>query len=230
VEKRSAQLQREIRQRERAEQQRAVEQERARIARDLHDDLGSSLTEIGMLASSRPGGKMMPEEAHDRLGMIAGKSRSIINALDELVWAVNPQNDTLSSLAKYLASYVEEYLSASNLVCRVQIPHSFPRQIVPAEVRHHLFLAVKEALSNVVQHASATEIIFRLVIAEDKLQILISDNGRGFDSASPAAGNGLSNLNERMRNLNGHCEVSSSPGRGATISLTLPLSLETLTL
>lgn len=228
VEKRSAQLQREIRQRERAEQQRAVEQERSRIARDLHDDLGSSLTEIGMLASSRPGGKMKPEEAHDRLGLIAGKSRSIINALDELVWAVNPQNDTLSSLAKYLASYVEEYLSASNLVCRVQIPHSFPRQIVPAEVRHHLFLAVKEALSNVVRHASATEIMFRLVISEDQLQIFISDNGRGFDPAGPSAGNGLANLGERMRNLNGHCEVSSALGRGTTISLTFPLSLETI--
>jgi signal transduction histidine kinase len=230
VEKRSAQLQREIRQRERAERQRAVEQERSRIARDLHDDLGSSLTEIGMLASSRPGSKMKPDEAHDRLGLIAGKSRCIINALDELVWAVNPQNDTLSSLAKYLASYVEEYLSASNLVCRVQIPQSFPRQIVPAEVRHHLFLAVKEALSNVVRHASASEIVFRLAISEDQLQIFISDNGRGFDPASPSVGNGHSNLAERMRNLNGHCEVSSSPGQGATVSLTLPLSLETVPL
>ena len=229
VEKRSAQLQREIRQRERAEQQRAVEQERSRIARDLHDDLGSSLTEIGMLASSRPGLKMKPDEAHDRLGLIAGKSRSIINALDELVWAVNPQNDTLSSLAKYLASYVEEYLSASNLVCRVQIPHSFPRQIVPAEVRHHLFLAVKEALSNVARHASASEIVFRLVISDEQLRIFISDNGRGFDPASPSAGNGLANLSERMRNLNGHCGVSSTPGQGATVALTLPLSLETIT-
>src|SRR5207249_2578408 len=143
----TAQLQEEIRERERAERQRAIEQERSRIARDLHDDLGSILTEISMLATPGPRSTIKPEDASERLVLIAGKSRCTVTALDELVWAVNPRNDTLSSLANYLASYTEEYLSTLAVLCRVQIPPSFPNLIIPAEARHNLLLTVKEALS-----------------------------------------------------------------------------------
>jgi signal transduction histidine kinase len=224
VQARTAQLQNEVREREHAEQQRALEQERARIARDLHDDLGSSLTEITMLATTNPGAAIQSAEATERLDTIAGKSRTLVHALDEIVWAVDPQRDTLASVARYLASYAEEYLAGLNVACRVQIPNSFPGQVVSGEMRHHLFLAVKEALNNAVRHGGGTEISFRVRVPEGRLQISISDNGIGFDPSGRSNGHGLRNLRNRLEKLSGRCSLESAPGSGTTVSLQLPLS------
>jgi len=224
VQERTVQLQREISEREQAEHQRTLAQERTRIARDLHDDLGSSLTEITMIATNSPGLQVQPEEASERLGMIAGKSRMLVHALDEIVWAADPQRDTLASAARYLASYAEEYLSGLNVACRVQIPNSFPEKVVSGEVRHHLFLAVKEALSNAVRHGSATEIGFRVRLLDHHMQISIIDNGAGFDLSGRSNGHGLLNLRDRLQNVSGHCEINSSPGAGTIVSLNLPLN------
>jgi len=210
--------------RQRAEHEQALAQERARIARDLHDDLGSGLTEITMLATQSPGFELNADETSKRLDTIAGKSRAIVHALDEIVWAVDPQRDTLASVARYLASYAEEYLAGLNVACRVQIPNSFPEQAVSGEVRHNLFLAVKEALNNAVRHGNATEIGFRVRVLEDRLQISISDNGSGFDMSGRSNGHGLLNLRNRLENLRGQCGVNSSPGGGTTVSLQLPLA------
>jgi signal transduction histidine kinase len=223
VQQRTAQLQKEMRDRELAEHQRAIAQERARIARDLHDDLGSSLTEITMLATASPGLKLPADEATERMETIAGKSRALVYALDEIVWAVDPERDTLASVARYLASYAEEYLAGLKVGCRVQIPNSFPNQVVSGEVRHHLFLAVKEALNNAVLHGVASEIGFRVRVMEDQLWISITDNGSGFDISGRTNGHGLLNLCNRLEHLHGHCELESSPGAGTTISLQLPL-------
>jgi signal transduction histidine kinase len=223
VQQRTAQLQKEVQVREKAEQQRTLAQERARIARDLHDDLGSSLTEITMLATSSPGLKLPADEAIERMETIAGKSRTLVHALDEIVWAVDPERDTLASVARYLASYAEEYLAGLNVACRVQIPNTFPDQVVSGEVRHHLFLAVKEALNNAVRHGSASEIGFRVRVEGEQLWILITDNGSGFDPFGRSNGYGLTNLRNRLEHLHGRCELESSPGAGTTVSLQLPL-------
>ena len=223
VQQRTAQLQKEVRDREKAEHQRAVAQERARIARDLHDDLGSSLTEITLLATASPGLQLPPNEASERMDTIAGKSRTLVYALDEIVWAVDPERDNLASVARYLASYAEEYLAGLKVGCRVQIPNSFPAQAVSGEVRHHLFLAVKEALNNAVRHGGASEVGFRVRLLENQLCILISDNGSGFDTLARSNGNGLLNLRNRLEQLHGRCELESAPGAGTTVSLQLPL-------
>ena len=223
VQQRTAQLEKEMREREQAEHQRALAQERARIARDLHDDLGSSLTEITMLATTGPGLNLPADEAAERMGTIAGKSRTLVNALDEIVWAVDPARDTLASVARYLASYAEEYLAGLKVACRVHIPNSFPDQAVSGEVRHHLFLAVKEALNNAVRHGGASEIGFHVRVLADQLWISIADNGGGFEAAGRSNGHGLLNLRNRLEQLHGHCELESSPGAGTTISLQVPL-------
>jgi signal transduction histidine kinase len=227
VQQRTAQLRQEVHDREKAEHQRALAQERARIARDLHDDLGSSLTEISMLATASPGLKLPADEATERMESIAGKSRTLVYALDEIVWAVDPERDTLASVARYLASYAEEYLAGLKVACRVQIPNSFPEQVVSGEVRHHLFLAVKEALNNAVRHGGASEIGFRVRVLDDRLWIAITDNGNGFDTLERSNGHGLSNLRIRLEKLHGHCELESSPGAGTTVSLQLPLPVPT---
>ena len=223
VRQRTAQLQREMHDRQQAEHQRGMAQERARIARDLHDDLGSSLTEITMLATAGPGLKLPAHDATERMESIAGKSRTLVYALDEIVWAVDPERDTLASVARYLASYVEEYLAGLKVACRVQIPNAFPDQVVSGEVRHHLFLAVKEAINNAIRHAGATEISFHVHLLEAGLLITVTDNGSGFDLSGRSNGHGLLNLRKRLEHLHGRCELESSPGAGTTVSLQLPL-------
>ena len=225
VQQRTDQLQKEMREHEQAEQQRTLAVERARIARDLHDDLGSSLTEITMLATTSPGLNLPADQAAERMETIAGKSRTLVNALDEIVWAVDPERDTLASVARYLASYTEEYLAGLHVACRVQIPNSSPNQVISGKVRHQLFLAVKEALNNAIRHGGATEINFRLRVTEDELLILITDNGTGFDTAGQSNGHGILNLRQRLEHLHGRCELESTPGVGTTVSLQLPLPI-----
>jgi signal transduction histidine kinase len=224
VQQRTVQLQNEVHNREQAERQHALAQERARIARDLHDDLGSSLTEISMLATTSPNMKLPVDEAAERMESIAGKSRTLVKALDEIVWVVDPARDTLASMVRYLASYAEEYLLAMNITCRVQIPNSFDEQPVSGQVRHHLFLAIKEVLNNAVRHGSPGEIGFRVRMQDDRLCISITDNGSGFDPSGPSRGHGLSNLRERLEQIHGRCELESSPGTGTSVSLEVPVS------
>lgn len=224
VQQRTVQLQNEVHTREQAEREHVLAQERARIARDLHDDLGSSLTEIAMLATAGPSLTLPTEQAAQRMESIAGKSRTLVKALDEIVWVVDPARDTLGSVVRYLASYTEEYFAGMKITCRVQIPNTFDERPVSGQVRHHLFLAVKEALNNIVRHGHAGEVSFRVRVQGDCLFIVIADNGRGFDPSGSFQGHGLSNLRERMEQLGGRCKLDSTPGGGTTVLLEVPLS------
>ena len=224
VEQRTAQLQREVRERERAEHHRALEAERSRIARDLHDDLGSSLTEIGVLANTGRRASAEPGGSDGIFAAIAGKARGSIAALDVIVWAVDPEDNSLQSLADYLSGFAGEYLAHSNVACRFKIPVTFPEVILEGRVRHDLFLAVKETLNNVVRHAQATEAEFRIVASGEDLEIVIADNGQGFDTAVSRDGNGLKNLRSRLQKLEGTCTVESRLGGGTTVEIRLPLA------
>lgn len=223
VEQRTAQLGVEIQERERGEKRRALEAERARIARDLHDDLGSSLTEISLLADAGLGQPPSVERAASRFGAIGAKARALVQALDVIVWLVNPSKDSLPFLAGYLGSYAEEYLGASGVNCRLKIPLDLPAVRLSADVRHNLFLAVKEVLHNLVRHAHASEARIQFNSHGGALEIAITDDGRGFDPAAPAEGNGLANLRQRLAGIGGRCEIASQPGAGASIRLSLPL-------
>jgi signal transduction histidine kinase len=223
VERRTRQLRHEIGERERAEKIRAVEQERSRIARDLHDELGSELTEISMLASASPGMKIEPETAAGRLREIAEKSRSMVSALDGVVWVTNSKNDTLSSLIEYLASYAEEFLAKARTVCRVELPAAVASRVMAAEFRHDVLLAVREALNNAVRHSRPSKVLLRLVVSENSLEILIQDDGCGFNTSDERRGNGLINLHERMHKLGGHCQIQSLASAGTSVTLKLPL-------
>jgi signal transduction histidine kinase len=220
VEQRTVSLQREIRERERAERQRALEAERSRIARDLHDDLGSSLTEICVLAST--GIRPLPtEEKSPRLfRSINDKARALIAALDVIVWAVDPEENSLQSLADYLSGYAAEYLENTGIACRFKIPVALPRVTLEGRVRHDLFLAIKEVLHNVVQHSRATEVEFHLAITEAVLEIRIADNGCGFERRE-GDGHGLKNLPARLVQMGGRCEVTSSEARGTQVRILL---------
>ncbi len=224
VEQRTTQLQLEIRERERVERQHALEAERSRIARDLHDDLGSSLTEINVLAST--GQRPQSNEASqvNLFHAIAGKARSLIAALDVIVWAVDPEDNLLQSLADYLSGYAEEFFANTNIACRFKVPVSFPKINLEGRVRHDLLMVVKEALNNVVRHAEATEVEFRMAVTNDELEIEISDNGKGFEGSAENSGHGLKNLSARLLKLGGSCTVESSAADGTVVKIRLPLS------
>jgi signal transduction histidine kinase len=223
VEQRTTELQQQIRERERAEHHHALEAERSRIARDLHDDLGSSLTEIGVLASTGQRANAEAGRSPALYEAIAGKARGSLAALDVIVWAVDPEDNSLQSLADYLSGFASEYLSHSNIACRYKIPVAFSATLLEGRVRHDLFLAVKETLNNVVRHAQATEVEFGMAVAEGALQIVITDNGKGFDIIAARDGNGLKNLRGRLAELGGSCAIESRLGRGTTVRIRLPV-------
>jgi signal transduction histidine kinase/ligand-binding sensor domain-containing protein len=212
---------------ERLERQRALERERARIARDLHDDLGAALTQIGMLSQNALQQLDQPASIAPGLRQIFDAARALTRALDEIVWAVNPRHDSLDSLATYLARFAQEFLRPTGLRCRLELPLELPPWLLTAEIRHNVFLACKEALNNVVKHAAARQVRLALTLDPNGFRLEIADDGQGFDPSqchSPAASpadpdqaNGLENMRRRLQEIGGTCEIQSEPGRGTRV-------------
>ena len=209
---------------ERLAQQGALERERARIAQDLHDDLGASLTQIRFVGSLAGRPNTPAEEVREHIEQMRAGARTMVIALDEIVWAVNPKNDSLRALVSYLCHYAEEFLRPTGIRCRLDVPDELPDRPLASDVRHHLFLAFKEALNNVASHSAATEAQIQLTLPGRGIGIIIRDNGRGFNPAALAApgGDGLENMRRRLEAAGGRCEVQSKPGRGTAVSFHLP--------
>jgi len=198
--------------------QQAVERERARIAKDIHDDLGAHLTLIARL-----GDLAKQEKTLERIDKMAGTARLAVKSLDEIVWAVNPRNDTLAHLIDYMGQFAADYLRAAGVRCLLDVPEQMPPREVPSNVRHNVFLVVKEALQNIVKHARATEVWLRINAADQELRIVIEDNGCGFDPApADALADGLHNMSQRMNELGGGFRIQSRAGAGTQIVVTLP--------
>ena len=202
----------------------AAERERTRIARDIHDDLGSSLTEIGLLGALAVRETTPPAEARKHVARMMDRAEELARKLDETVWAVNPKNDSLRHLATYLCNLAKEFLEPTEIRCRLEVAIDLPDAPLTTEVRHNVFLVAKEALNNVVQHSGATELWLRMALKDAVFTLEVADNGRGFDvAAKREAGNGLRNMAGRMEEIGGHLQMRSTPGEGTTIALQLPL-------
>jgi signal transduction histidine kinase len=226
VEERSRQLTAAIRLHEHAEHQRALEEERARIARDLHDDLGATLTQIRLLSALMSRDSLAPETTRNRMGQVTEKSREMVASLDEIVWAVNPANDSLPSLATYLCQFAEEFFRATPIRCRLDVDDALPPAPLTSEVRHNLYLAVREALNNIAKHSQAAEVWLRIQWRRDAVHIDIEDNGRGF-ARPPGNGNlpgeGLANMRRRLEQIGGRFVCDTRPGGGTVLRIALPL-------
>jgi len=193
------------------EQQASLDRERARIARDLHDHLGGTLTQmtLQMEMALRNGAKAEKIESHVQKSLSA--ARLAIQSLDETVWAVNPGNDTLPHLVNYIGEYAVDFLDSAGIRCRADLPEILPAQPVPADVRHNLFLAIKESLNNVVRHANASEVFLHAHVQNSSLKFSVADNGRGFDPAkNKLCADGLQNMRQRMRDIGGEFEIEST--------------------
>jgi signal transduction histidine kinase len=220
---------------ERLEQQRAVEHERARIAHDIHDDLGAHLTRITMLSESASAELDNPVQAAAGLKQIYDTARELTRAMDEIVWAVSPRHDTVESLASYLEKFAQDLLATAGIRCRLDLPLQFPEWRLTSEVRHNLFLAFKEAVHNVVKHSAASEAHIRLTPQIASFELAIEDNGRGFapetrnrpaeDPGRFASGNGLENMTRRLAEIHGLCDIQSAPGQGTRVIFTVPIQV-----
>jgi signal transduction histidine kinase/ligand-binding sensor domain-containing protein len=205
------------------EQQAALEKERARIARDIHDDVGNRLTKITLLSGLALQDRGEPEKTAEHIGRISSTARQITDSLDEIVWAVNPRNDTLAHLIAYIAQYALEFLDTAGLNVQVDVPDRPPERMVPAEVRHNLFLVVKEALHNIVRHAGARTVTLRIVVDEAGIALTVRDDGRGFVRSSGAPGaDGLRNMSQRVAEIGGEFDLVSTPGAGTVVQLRYP--------
>jgi ligand-binding sensor domain-containing protein/signal transduction histidine kinase len=211
------------RKRHELELKQAMEQERARIAKDLHDDIGTGLTEVIFLSELAESGDVNPAEMPSHLANITGKTRQLAVAMDEAVWTANPKNDTLPNLAGYIADFAREFLRPTPVRCRLDISDNLPSIAMSATQRHNLLLAVKEALNNVVKHSAATEVWIRLHWEADILEIHVEDNGHGM-VANPAgiAGDGSENMKARLSALGGLVHIQNQPGQGLFVCFTLP--------
>ena len=219
------------RQLDRLRQRHAVEQERARIARDMHDEIGAKLTKISFLSELAKRDLAHPSAAAAQIDQMSDTARDLILTLDEIVWAVNPKNDTLENLANYICRHAGDYFQHTDVQCRFEIPQQVPDHSLSTDARHNVFLAVKEALHNALKHSGAREVRVHIEVHAGTLAVTLTDNGGGFavDLAPPnlsggrRVGNGLANMRQRLESIGGHCAIVSEPGQGTTIRLTLGL-------
>jgi signal transduction histidine kinase/ligand-binding sensor domain-containing protein len=210
------------------EQQHAIERDRARIAKDIHDDIGAGLTQITLLSELA---RREPQNSSSHLDRISQSARELTRAMDEIVWAVDPQHDTFSGFMDYASAYAEDFLRTAGIRCRMDVPGALPDVRVDTELRYNLFLALKEALNNIVKHSNATEVWLRLMEEPEGWTLVVEDNGQGLtpNGQNPSArndrltsGSGLLNLENRLAVVGGRCVVNSSPGRGTRVEMRLP--------
>jgi len=197
------------------ERQTALERERTRIARDIHDDLGAHLSEITILSELAQRDQGDTNKTGEHVRKISINVRQVIDSMDEIVWAVNPRNDTLPHLVSYTGQFAMQFLTMAGIRCHLDLPDQPPHRALSAEVRHNLFLVVKEALNNVVRHAHASETWLRIHVTASALELIIEDNGVGFNHPpDDARCDGLRNLRQRMDEINGRCQIESKKGAG----------------
>lgn len=207
--------------------QRAMDMVRQRIARDIHDELGSGLTEIALLCDNLSADCNDPALTRRTGQRIAKRARALTRQIDEVVWAINPRTDTLESLVTYLNEYAQEQLTAAGIRCRLNTAQELPNIELPTDVRHNVFRAAKEALNNSIKHAHATEVAITIESRGKNLLVMIQDNGCGFDAQGEfTRGNGLRNIRQRLEEIGGASTIQSAIGSGTCVCLTIRIQAD----
>ncbi len=197
--------------------------ERARIARDIHDDLGTRVTQLvlhGEVAQSE-----LPANSRTRgqLERISEDARAALRAMDEILWAINPRRDTLQEFATFVCGQAQTHLQAANIQCVLDVEPGMSSVAFDLPFRRNLLLAVKEAVNNAVKHSGGTEVSLTIRRHGHGLVVAVQDNGRGFEAAQAKADrHGLDNMRERMREVGGRCVFTSQAGQGCRIEFHVP--------
>jgi signal transduction histidine kinase len=208
-----------------SQSQQVVRRERARIARDIHDDLSGGLTQLVLLGETTQSGLPPESEVRRHLNEICERARVLLRGLNETIWVVNSQRDTLRDFASYVCKHAETFLQSMPIRCRFDVEPDLPPIPCDVGIRRNLFLAVKEALNNVVRHSGASEVFIRIHREGLRVMVCIEDDGRGFDPGSAdRERNGLQNMVKRAAEAGGECSIMSMPGTGCRVQFSVPLA------
>ena len=209
----------------RLERQHALQQERSRIAQDLHDNIGANLAQIGLLTERVEQAMDDPDKMRTQLERIFTVSHATAKQLDAVVWAVDPANDTLEEFARYVHGYAEDFLGMAGIRCHFTSTAAMPVMHLSSTLRHHLLMVVKEAVHNAVKHSAATVVTLRIGIEGNRLVLEIADDGRSLPPpAEMIPGNGLENMKSRAAEIGGACEfLTRETDHGTIVRLTLPI-------
>jgi signal transduction histidine kinase len=206
------------------DRQLMLERERARISQDMHDDVGASLTRISILSDLAKNKDDISGETRQWLGQISDTSRGVMEEMSQIIWALNPVNDTLGGLIAYLRRFVNEYLDPTSIDFTFDLPETLPDRALSVEVRRNVYLVVREALHNVVKHSGAKKVWISTNLNEHGFRIMIRDNGNGFDPEKlEFPGNGLINMKKRMNDIGGEFLIKSLIGEGTEILIDIAI-------
>lgn len=202
------------------QREQALQRERERISKDMHDQIGASLTKIAILSELMQKEISQPEKLRPYVQKISDTAHATVDSISEIIWAINPQNNTLDNLAAYLRKCAADCFEMTPVQYRLDFPETVPGHPITAEFRRHIFMAVKEAIHNVVKHAKATVMEMKLIANDHTLEIVVKDNGRGFSPATLSGnGNGLPNMHKRMAEIGGRLEIESQASLGTAIRI-----------
>jgi len=209
---------------ETAEREQELARERARIARDLHDEIGAKLTRLSLLGSMASEDAKGLEPLCREVEEMADTARETHRAFDEIVWSVSPRNDTVRSLSHYICKYAEEFFAGTPVVSYCRLPDDLIDRPIEPQSRHQMFLAVKESLHNVLKHAGAARVDLSIEQPDGYLRVEVKDDGRGFDStAARSRGDGLRNMRERMQAVGGDLVIESGAETGSRLVFVMPV-------
>jgi signal transduction histidine kinase len=203
---------------------RLLDRERARIARDMHDDLGSGLTQLTLLGELILRETSPDGETRTRLNQLCAKSRLLLRSMDEVIWVVNPRRDTVKDFAAFVSEHAQEFLASTSIRCRQEVAEELPAIPLELPQRRNLLLAVKEAIRNAARHSGANEVNLKVQVVDNTLKVVVEDNGRGFSpDDAPGDRNGVANMKQRLADIGGSMTMETAPGKGCSITFLLPL-------
>ena len=209
---------------ETAEREQELARERARIARDLHDEIGAKLTRLSLLGSMAAEDAKGHEPLRHEVEEMADTARETHRAFDEIVWSVSPRNDTVRSLSHYICKYAEEFFAGTSVVSYCRLPDDLVDRPIEPQSRHQMFLAVKESLHNVLKHAEASRVDLSVDQSDGYLRVEVRDDGHGFDPATERSqGDGLRNMQERMKAVSGSVIIESKADAGSRLVFVMPV-------
>lgn len=208
----------------RLEKEQAVEKERNRISRDMHDDLGSGLTKIAIMSEVVKKQIHEPEKAKQQLENISESSRELVDNLQDIIWVLNPKNDTLESLAAYIREYALKFFEPFKVELQFNFPEKFPEIKLSEETRRNIFLTVKESFNNIGKHAWCNKVEMSINDNSSNIILRIKDDGKGFDITKVRQfSNGLTNMQQRIEQVGGKYEIVSASGKGTATTIEIPI-------
>ena len=199
--------------------------ERSRIARDIHDDVGTRLTKLVLQGEVAQSTQPANSEVRRQLDTICEGLRGVLGAMDEVLWAVNPRHDTLANFIAYICDYAQTFLQSTKIQCLLEVEPDIPPLNFDLPLRRSLLLVVKEALNNAAKHSNASRLTLKIFRSSQKLVVVVEDNGCGFDlNQTRQNRNGLTNFFQRMSEAAGECQIVTRPGEGCRVEFSIPLT------